>query len=60
MYTPLMLVMWALWLLGFILAIVFVVSHKRIALAQEEMANAHKEIAKQIAELTSQLKYKNE
>ena len=45
-------------LLGIVLAIIFVASHKRIAKAQEEMANAHSEIAKQLANIAIELRHK--
>lgn len=46
-------------LIGIILAIIFVASHKRIAVAQEEMANAHSEIAKQLASISTELRHNN-
>ena len=49
----------ALPLLGLVLAIIFVASHKRIAQAQEEMANAHADIAKQLANIAVKLRHKN-
>lgn len=45
-------------LLGIVLAIIFVTSHKRIAKAQEEMANAHSDIAKQLANIAIELRHK--
>jgi len=45
-------------LLGIVLAIIFVASHKRIAKAQEDMANAHSEIAKQLANMAIELRHR--
>jgi hypothetical protein len=45
-------------LLGIVLAIIFVASHKRIAKAQEDMANAHSEIAKQLANIAIELRHR--
>jgi hypothetical protein len=46
-------------ILSIVLAIIFVVSHKRIAHAHEEMASAHQEIAKQLASISIELRHKN-
>ncbi|MGX9460422.1 hypothetical protein ACWXWU_04180 [Shewanella sp. A14] len=46
-------------LIGIILAIIFVASLKRIAVAQEEMASAHKDIAKKLGSILIELRHNN-
>lgn len=53
------LVVSAVYLLALVLVIIFVVSHKRIASAHQELADAQKDIARQLANIAIELRHKN-